>query len=864
MSTNTTNTNNGAGGHQNGVSKSARSGGEGTKSLPFATFPLPDPETLERLANEFFLAVPRDIGNGNESFAPDFPEESADGKEIPTTLLTEDTLPLQAPSPFSQSPDMPGLDMPAANMPGSLPATSLGPLTENDLRAIAASLAGSMALVPGAPGTAPTPPAPGSPPDFLAGGKISPLVGAPTIPPGNEMFSFPVSPANPPVAPTALPSGADVASIPQTPASVGTMPGLTPYAVEGGKGASPAAVPALPPINDLFSFPRVPALPNISGIQTVPNPPAPPASPSGASPTSADGMAASTKAQSTIPAPAPIASAPAHDQKGVTPEVPGAPSQPATAGVTELSGISAPAGSGESVYPGAVQLFPSLSEMFSFPAVPGTQSAPGVPVLPASVPTATPKQSDLSSIPNPVLPPNTPGASSVPASVTASVPTGASAPGAGPVPTSHAFEFQPDVVPDLGVAKRPLDPRLVRRDFPILEERIHGRQLVWLDNAATTQKPNAVIDRISYFYRHENSNIHRAAHTLAARATDAYESAREKARRFLNASSTREIVFVRGTTEGINLIAQSWGRRNVQKDDEIVITWLEHHANIVPWQQLCAEKGARLRVAPVNDRGEVILEEYEKLLGPRTRIVSFSQVSNALGTIAPARQMVEMAHRHGACVLVDGAQAVSHMRADVQDLNCDFYVFSGHKVFGPTGIGVVYGKLSVLENTPPWQGGGNMIVDVTFEKTVYQGAPARFEAGTGNIADAVGLGAALDYVEQIGMENIAAYEHELLNYGTAKLLTVPGLRLIGTAREKAGVMSFVLDDVRTEDVGVALNQEGIAVRSGHHCAQPILRRMGVESTVRPSLAFYNTCEEIDQLVAALLRIQAGRGHRKAS
>jgi cysteine desulfurase / selenocysteine lyase len=402
---------------------------------------------------------------------------------------------------------------------------------------------------------------------------------------------------------------------------------------------------------------------------------------------------------------------------------------------------------------------------------------------------------------------------------------------------------------------------LIRQDFPILQERVNGRPLVWLDNAATTQKPNAVIDRLSYFYRHENSNIHRAAHALAARATDAYESAREKTRRFLNASSSREVVFVRGTTEGINLVAQAWGRRNVQQDDEVVITWLEHHANIVPWQQLCSEKGARLRVAPVNDRGEVILEEYEKLLSPRTRIVSFSQVSNALGTITPAREMVEMAHRHGARVLVDGAQAVSHIRVDVQDLDCDFYVFSGHKIFAPTGIGAVYGKLDLLNTMPPWQGGGNMIVDVTFEKTTYQTAPARFEAGTGNIADAVGLGAALDYVDEIGMESIAAYEHELLTYATAGLLTVPGLRLIGTASEKAGVLSFVLDDVRTEDVGAALSQEGIAVRSGHHCAQPILRRMGVESTVRASLAFYNTYEDTDALIAALLRIQAGRGHR---
>ncbi|XXX73274.1 family 2A encapsulin nanocompartment cargo protein cysteine desulfurase [Sorangium sp. So ce134] len=402
------------------------------------------------------------------------------------------------------------------------------------------------------------------------------------------------------------------------------------------------------------------------------------------------------------------------------------------------------------------------------------------------------------------------------------------------------------------------DAHAIRRDFPILEERVHNRRLVWLDNAATTQKPQVVIDRLSHFYQHENSNIHRAAHALAARATDAYEAARETTRRFLNAPSTRDIVFVRGTTEGINLIAQAWGRRHVGPGDEIVITWLEHHANIVPWQQLCAEKGARLRVAPVDDRGQVILEEYERLLGPRTRIVSLTQVSNALGTITPAREMVAMAHRHGARVLVDGAQAVSHMRADVQLLDCDFYVFSGHKVFGPTGIGVVYGKGDVLDAMGPWQGGGNMIADVTFERTAYQPPPARFEAGTGNIADAVGLGAALEYVTRIGLENISRYEHELLHYATHALMTVPGLRLIGTAPDKAGVLSFVLHGQRTEEMGGALDREGIAVRSGHHCAQPILRRFGVESTVRASLAPYNTCEDIDALVNALHRIQTGR------
>jgi cysteine desulfurase/selenocysteine lyase len=414
------------------------------------------------------------------------------------------------------------------------------------------------------------------------------------------------------------------------------------------------------------------------------------------------------------------------------------------------------------------------------------------------------------------------------------------------------------VLPDLGLGSRLFDVGSVRRDFPILQERVHGRPLVWLDNAATTQKPQAVIDRLAHFYAHENSNVHRAAHTLAARSTDAYEAAREKVRRFLNAGSVRDIVFVRGATEGINLVAQSFGRRHVGQGDEIVITWLEHHANIVPWQMLCAEKGARLRVAPVDDHGQVILEEYEKLLGPHTRIAAFAHVSNALGTITPVREMIQMAHRHGARVLVDGAQAVSHLQVDVQALDCDYYVFSGHKIFGPNGIGVVYGKSDLLDATPPWQGGGNMIADVTFEKTTYREAPVRFEAGTGNIADAVGLGAALDYLDQIGMENVARHEHELLVYGTECLQAIPGLHLIGTAPEKAGVMSFVLDGFRTEDIGTALDQEGIAVRAGHHCAQPILRRFGVESTVRPSLAVYNTRGDIDALVAALRRLQAGR------
>ena len=407
-------------------------------------------------------------------------------------------------------------------------------------------------------------------------------------------------------------------------------------------------------------------------------------------------------------------------------------------------------------------------------------------------------------------------------------------------------------------AHPPFDANLVRKDFPILREQVNGRPLIWLDNAATTQKPQVVIDRLAYFYQHENSNIHRAAHALAARATDAYEEARETVRRFINAPSVNNVVFVRGTTEAINLVAKTWGKKHLREGDEILISHLEHHANIVPWQQLCQETGARLRVAPVDDSGQVLLDEYQKLLTSRTKLVSFTQVSNALGTVTPAREMIQMAHAAGAKVLLDGAQSVSHMRSDVTALDCDFFVFSGHKVFGPTGIGALYGKADVLAEMPAWQGGGNMIQDVTFEKTVYHEAPAKFEAGTGNIADAVGMGAALQYVERLGIDNIARYEHDLLVYATAAMCKVPGLRLIGTAREKASVLSFSLPGYKSEEVGAALNEEGIAVRSGHHCAQPILRRFGVETTVRPSLAFYNTAQEVDVMVDVLQKLARTR------
>ncbi|VWD48376.1 segregation protein B [Burkholderia lata] len=407
-------------------------------------------------------------------------------------------------------------------------------------------------------------------------------------------------------------------------------------------------------------------------------------------------------------------------------------------------------------------------------------------------------------------------------------------------------------------AHPPFDVNAIRRDFPILQERVNGKQLVWFDNAATTHKPQAVIDRLAYFYAHENSNIHRAAHALAGRATDAYEHARETVQRFIGASSPDEIVFVRGTTEAINLIAKTWGVQNVGEGDEIIVSHLEHHANIVPWQQLAALKGAKLRVIPVDDSGQVLLDEYRKLLNDRTKIVSVTQVSNALGTVVPVKEIVELAHRAGAKALVDGAQSISHMRVDVQALDADFFVFSGHKIYGPTGIGVVYGKRAILDDMPPWQGGGNMIADVTFERTVFQPPPNRFEAGTGNIADAVGLGAALDYVSRVGIENIARYEHDLLAYATSVLAPVPGVRLVGTARDKASVLSFVLKGYETEEVGQALNEEGIAVRSGHHCAQPILRRFGLEATVRPSLAFYNTCDEVDALVSVVRRLATRR------
>jgi cysteine desulfurase/selenocysteine lyase len=395
----------------------------------------------------------------------------------------------------------------------------------------------------------------------------------------------------------------------------------------------------------------------------------------------------------------------------------------------------------------------------------------------------------------------------------------------------------------------------VRADFPVLKQNIHGMPLVYLDSAATAQKPFAVIDAIRRFHEVDCANIHRGVHELSQRSTAAYEETRAKAKRFLNARSKDQLIFVRGTTEGINLVSNSWGRQNVKAGDEIIISAMEHHSNIVPWQLLCQEKDAKLRVIPMNERGELLMEEYEKLLNPRTRMVAVTHVSNALGTINPVKQIIDMAHAAGAVTLIDGAQAAPHIAVDLQALDADFYTFSGHKVVGPTGIGILYGRKSLLNAMPPYQGGGDMIKVVTFEKTTYADLPYKFEAGTPNIAGGIGLGAALDYIGRLGIEAIAAYEHALLEYGTEALSRIPGLRLIGTAREKASVLSFVMEGIHPHDIGTLLDRQGIAVRTGHHCAQPVMDFFDVPATTRASLAFYNTFGEIDALVAGLQKVK---------
>jgi cysteine desulfurase/selenocysteine lyase len=400
-----------------------------------------------------------------------------------------------------------------------------------------------------------------------------------------------------------------------------------------------------------------------------------------------------------------------------------------------------------------------------------------------------------------------------------------------------------------------LDVDRIREDFPILQEKVHGKPLIYLDNAATSQKPRAVIDALVHYYSHDNANVHRAVHLLSTRATQACERTREKVRAFINAASTNEIIFVRGATEGLNLVAQSYGRQNIKAGDEVLISGLEHHSNIVPWQMLCHEKHARLSVVHIDDRGVIPLDQFEKALNRNTRLVALAHVSNALGTVNPLTAMIEMAHRRNIPVVVDGAQAVPHMPVDVRSLGADFYAFSGHKLFGPTGIGVLYGKQELLDAMPPFQGGGDMIRSVTFEKTEYNVLPYKFEAGTPHMAGIVGLGAAIDYINTIGLDAIAAYEHDLLEYATVALSQLSGVRIVGTAPDKASVISFVVDGAHPHDVGTILDQEGIAVRTGHHCAQPVMDRFQIAATTRASLAFYNTTAEVDALIAGIRKVQ---------
>ena len=399
-----------------------------------------------------------------------------------------------------------------------------------------------------------------------------------------------------------------------------------------------------------------------------------------------------------------------------------------------------------------------------------------------------------------------------------------------------------------------LDVERIRKDFPILQQQVYGKPLVYLDNAATAQKPQAVLDAIRQFYSLDNSNVHRGVHLLSQRATESYEQARVKVQRFLNAAESREIIFVRGVTEAINLVAQTYGRTHVGPGDEVIISGMEHHSNIVPWQILCQEKGAALRVIPVSDNGELVLEEYEKLLNERTRLVAVVHISNALGTVNPVRKIVQMAHQRQVPVVIDGAQAVPHGEVDVQQLDCDFYAFSGHKLYGPTGIGVLYGKAAHLESLPPYQAGGDMIRSVTFEKTTYNVLPYKYEAGTPNVAGSVGLGAAIDYLQSVGVKNATSYEDDLLAYAMERLIEVPRLRFIGTAKARAGLASFVMEGFHPHDVGTILDQEGVAVRTGHHCAQPLMDRFQVPATVRASFAFYNTRDEVDALVRGLCKV----------
>ena len=784
------------------------------------------------------------VGSGIDQTDPAAAMGLAPGGSVPDLTQVTDTVSSAAGVgglPAPENPVIPGITGLHLAGPGELTPGMSSPLPSAGVPGMPAS--DQVVAWVGLPGGSPDPTVVSSAPAAL------PTAGPPDVPfgiPGGGIGT-PDTPAVPSVSGVRGATGFPSPAVPDVTNPAGV--GLTSPLPVDGVPALPAGDPGftgrgLPAVSPDLTAAQIPGAPQISNIQP-PNIQPPNIQPP-------DAQLLDTAA---VPFAVP-------DAGPATPEVPGVPQLPRLPGAPGL-----PAG-------------PDL------PASPGLPDAPGLPswllANPLAVGTPTILQPPVA-VPDPITPlptPSTPyyflaesspyrpadgkSLDSLVAAALSPVPV---------APPQETFRFldRPEAPPATTDSANPaavpigyyppFDVNQVRRDFPILTERVNGKPLIWLDNAATTQKPQAVIDRLAHFYRHENSNIHRAAHELAARATDAYEGARKAVARFIGAGSHKDIVFVRGATEAINLVAKSWGKADIHRGDEIIISHLEHHANIVRWQQLISETGAVLRVIPVDDSGQILLDEYTKLLSRKTKLVAVTQVSNALGTVTPVEQIVELGHRAGARVLIDGAQSVPHLRVNMQALGADLFVFSGHKIFAPTGIGVLYGRPEVLESMPPWEGGGNMIVDVTFEKTTYQEPPARFEAGTGNIADAVGLAAALDYVTRIGLENIAAYEHSMLEYATPRLRQVSGLKLIGTARDKASVMSFVLDGYRTEEVGAALNQEGIAVRSGHHCAQPILRRFGVETTVRPSLAFYNTRQEIDVLVAALHRLAADRGRR---
>ena len=802
-------------------------------SLPDAVEPpswLPDEQTLNRLAGEFFAALPGVTPGGLPGFdpgpvgsgapAPTGGVEHAPRVDVPARSSTVPT------APGAGGGVAPGSTAAAPNSAGTTPI----PTTASPTAAAPPGVAITDPVA--AVGIAPT----RAIPDVseaggalgTAGGLGSPMPESPFVPGVTGLQLTPSGELTPPLHSLAAPLPS--AGMPGLPASDQAVTGGVPSpSVPDLGAASPFSTadgltaPAVPPV------PQLPGLPGANGA------------PAGFPP----------------------------DADGFRDFVGGGP--PSSIGSPPTREFGLPFGAEFGPPPSSRGAHPEPS----LPTMP--QPPMAVPDAPVPVPTAsTPyyfvaesspyqgRGDDLDALVGAALAPMTPP--SVEPLVGAAAP---GAPGASGAVLDPAFSFltrpaadeQPSRARRNGLGLSTFDVHRVRADFPILAERVNGKPLVWFDNAATTQKPQAVIDRLAHFYQHENSNIHRAAHELAARATDAYEGARKKIARFIGAGSEKEIVFVRGATEGINLVAKSWGKANIHRGDEIIVSHLEHHANIVPWQQLVAETGAVLRVIPVEDSGQLILSEFGRLLSEKTKLVAVTHVSNALGTVTPVESVVQMGHRAGACVLIDGAQSVPHIRVNMQALGADFYIFSGHKIFGPTGIGAVYGRQEVLESMPPWEGGGNMIADVTFEKTQYQHPPNRFEAGTGNIADAVGLGAALDYVSALGLEAIAAYEHSLLEYATPRMRAVPGLRMIGTAAHKASVLSFVLDGYRTEEVGTALNQDGIAVRSGHHCAQPILRRFGLETTVRPSLAFYNTVEEIDLMVSVLHRLAAARGRR---